>query len=35
MIAKTLFFAKTFQRIRRESFVWREVFAIMLFGCKP
>jgi hypothetical protein len=29
MIAKTLFFAKTFQRIRWESFVRRKVFVIM------
>jgi len=29
MIAKTLFFTKTFQRIRREIYVRRIVFAIM------
>jgi len=29
MIAKTLFFAKTFRLIRREIYVRRKVFAIM------
>jgi hypothetical protein len=32
MIAKTLFFTKTFQRIRREIYVRRKVFAIMKDG---